>query len=79
MKAKRLLALICCTALTAGMFAGCGSSEEKKDNTSDGAKKEVTDDLSEHLEITIGGINLSDSDSLEGYPTEIVPSRWRDG
>lgn len=37
----------------------------KKDNTSDGAKKEVTDDLSEHLDITIGGINLSDSDSLE--------------
>lgn len=72
MKAKRLLALICCTALTAGMFAGCGSSDGKKDNTSDGAKKEVTDDLSEHLDITIGGINLSDSDSLEGYPTEIV-------
>ena len=31
-----------------------------------------TVDLSEHVDITIGGINMSSSDSVEGWPTEIV-------
>ena len=72
MKTKKLIALMCCAALTTGMFAGCGSSEEKKADASEGAKKEVTDDLSEHVTITLGIMGGTDSDSVEGYPTEVV-------
>ena len=72
MKAKKLLALLCCVAVTAGAFVGCGDSSANKNDSGNTEAKEPTDDLSEHLEITMGGINLSSSDSVEGYPTEIV-------
>lgn len=35
-------------------------------------QSEMKDDLSEHVEITIGGIGLSNSDGKEGWPTEVV-------
>ena len=70
MKAKRILAFICSIALTAGMSAGCGSKDNKEIG-GDGYGK-ASDDTSEHVEITLGGINLTNSDSVEGWPTEVV-------
>lgn len=37
------------------------------------ADEAATDsDLSEHVEITIGGINMGSSDTKEGWPNEVV-------
>ena len=33
---------------------------------------DATDDLSEHVEITLGGVNVNGSDSNEGWPNEVV-------
>ena len=46
-------------------------SETRPEGTSDNNGTE-TADLSEHVEITIGGINMVSSDTVEGWPTEIV-------
>mgnify|MGYP005783605459 CR=1 FL=1 len=75
MKAKRILAMICAMALTTGMFAGCGSSDDNSGSEGGASSEtagEATGDTSEHVEITLGGINLSNSDSTEGWPTEVV-------
>ena len=59
MKAKRVLALICTLAMTAGMCTQVTAAD-------------ATDDLSEHVEITLGGVNVNGSDSNEGWPNEVV-------
>lgn len=60
MKAKKLLAFICAMAVTSGLFTGAAAAEETQGDTL------------EHVDITIGGINLSNSDSVEGWPSEVV-------
>ncbi|MDO5423544.1 MAG: hypothetical protein Q4F41_07440 [Eubacteriales bacterium] len=60
MKAKRLLALLSAAAVASGTFTGYGYAEE------------TSADVSEHVDITIGGINLSSSDSVDGWPSEVV-------
>lgn len=65
MKRNRVAALICALSVTVGMLTGCGSKESN-------APVEVgTDDMSEHVEITIGGLNLIGSDETK-WPTETV-------
>lgn len=71
MKVKKILAMICAMALTAGAFAGCGSSDGEE-NSAQGDSAKATGDASEHVEITMGGINLGNSDSVDGWPTEVV-------
>lgn len=70
MKAKRLTAFIGAAALAITGFSGCGAATEKEAST---AKNEKTakDDLSEHVEISIGGLSLQDSSSRP-WPTEVI-------
>ena len=45
--------------------------KDNKEIGGDGYGK-ASDDTSEHVEITLGGNNLTNSDSVEGWPTEVV-------
>lgn len=73
MKVKKILALISAMALAAGTFCGCGMKENTEADQNGNGDAKVSDDLSEHVEITIGGINVgANSDSIEGWPTEVV-------
>lgn len=65
MRRKRALALLCTFAMTVGLLAGCGSDKAKSPD------EVKADDMSEHVEITIGGLNLGDSDETQ-WPTETV-------
>lgn len=68
MMAKKITALLCAGVLSVISLAGCGTKDAgsaKNDGT------ESPDDLSEHVEISIGGLSLSDSSSMT-WPTEIV-------
>lgn len=70
MKAKRLTAFIGAAALAVTGFSGCGAATDKADST---VKSETTetDDLSEHVDISIGGLSLQDS-SGRTWPTEVI-------
>lgn len=59
MKKRRIVGMLTCAALLAGTIAGSMSVFAE-------------DDLSEHVNIVIGGINGSNSDSMENWPNEIV-------
>lgn len=86
MKAKRIMAFFCAVAMTAGLLGGCGAPEGttesaqgssgQQDRTGEGASSgesgAVSDDMSEHVTISIGGINLGNSDTLEVWPSEVV-------
>mgnify|MGYP002793760635 CR=1 FL=1 len=64
MKAKKIVSVFCAMAVIMGTmtgFAGVEVQAAKKD-------KKAADDLSEHVEITLGGINSGDSS--EDWPTE---------
>lgn len=62
MKARRITAMLCTMAVAMGTFTGLPKLNTKAE--------ENTPDLSEHVEIRLGGINLSDSG--EEWPTENV-------
>ena len=85
MKAKKISALLCAAAMAAGLLAGCGASGDQngaeqgaegsqsgKTGGDEGESAAVSDDLSEHVTISMGGINLGNSDTLEVWPSEIV-------
>ena len=67
-KRKVALALLCSVALAASLFTGCGTDHGEKQKKN--GKK--TDDLSKHVDLTIGGIGITDTDSVDGWPTEVA-------
>lgn len=70
MKLKKVLALTCAMTIALGSLAGC--AQRSKGNQGGSASQGKGDDLSEHVDITIGGIGMSNSDGKEGWPTEVV-------
>ena len=84
MKKKKITALICTAALMAGCLAGCGKGDggnavqaDADKGTAAGTQDSVSNegaagDISEHVNISIGGINVGNSSSSDGWPTEIV-------
>lgn len=72
MKRKKLMALIGAVVLAATCISGCGAgSGENSDATKNIPKSADDVDLSEHVDITIGGLSLSDSDTGT-WPTEVI-------
>ena len=61
MKMKKVVAMVSALAMVAGLCTSAAADEAATDS-----------DLSEHVEITIGGINVNSSDSKEGWPNEVV-------
>lgn len=61
MKMKKVVAMVSALAMVAGLCTSAAADEAATDS-----------DLSEHVEITIGGINMSSSDTKEGWPNEVV-------
>lgn len=66
MKAKKLVALMCAMVLAAGTVTVYAGEKEQ------GTENQAGADLSEHVEITLGGINLNNSDAIGAWPTEVV-------
>lgn len=66
---KRMLALCCAAALSAGMLAGCGSEETRDSGGTDGG---APDDTSEKVTITIGIKSFTDSSTYKYWPMEVV-------
>ena len=73
MKCKKLTAVLGIFALVASCLSGCGSGEQKSNETTQTGESAQagTADLSEHVEITIGGLALGDS-SKDVWPTEVI-------
>lgn len=77
MKSKKLLSVFCSLAMTATMLSGCGGGKtDSKASTSvakssSGSTETRTPDISTHVDITIGGLNLKDSDE-SSWPTDTV-------
>lgn len=61
MKMKKVVAIVSALAMVAGLCTSAAADEAATDS-----------DLSEHVEITIGGINMGSSDTKEGWPNEVV-------
>ena len=61
MKMKKVVAMVSALAMAAGLCTSAAADEAATDS-----------DLSEHVEITIGGINMGSSDTKEGWPNEVV-------
>lgn len=61
MKMKKVVAMVSALAMVAGLCTSAAADEAATDS-----------DLSEHVEITIGGINMGSSDIKEGWPNEVV-------
>ena len=61
MKMKKVVAMVSVLAMVAGLCTSAAADEAATDS-----------DLSEHVEITIGGINMGSSDTKEGWPNEVV-------
>lgn len=61
MKMKKVVAMVSALAMVAGLCTSAAADEAATDS-----------DLSEHVEITIGGINMGSSDTKEGWPNEVV-------
>lgn len=61
MKMKKVVAMVSALAMAAGLCTSAAADETATDS-----------DLSEHVEITIGGINMGSSDTKEGWPNEVV-------
>lgn len=83
MKKKSMTALLCAIALTTGCLYGCGRSDgggSGQTNSGADAAEAVESaagegkaaDISEHVDISIGGINVGNSSSSEGWPSEVV-------
>lgn len=80
MKRKKLTAALGVCALVVSCLAGCGSGGSKQNGTTqtgqgtqtgEAAAEAGAADLSEHVEITIGGLALGDS-SKDVWPTEVI-------
>ena len=56
MKMKKVVAMVSALAMVAGLCTSAAADEAATDS-----------DLSEHVEITIGGINMGSSDTKEGW------------
>ena len=72
MKLKKMTAVLGATALVVSCLGGCGSG--KGDGSSAGkttAKSADDVDLSEKVDISIGGLSLFDS-STTTWPTEVI-------
>ena len=61
MKMKKVVAMVSALAMVAGLCTSAAADEAATDS-----------DLSEHVELTIGGINMGSSDTKEGWPNEVV-------
>ena len=61
MKMKKVVAMVSALAMVADLCTSAAADEAATDS-----------DLSEHVEITIGGINMGSSDTKEGWPNEVV-------
>ena len=61
MKMKKVVAMVSALDMVAGLCTSAAADEAATDS-----------DLSEHVEITIGGINMGSSDTKEGWPNEVV-------
>ena len=70
MKGKKVLSLLCAVTMASTLLAGCGGAktDSQKQASSMAAN---TADTSEHVDITIGGLNLKDSEEAN-WPTETV-------
>lgn len=78
MKKQKWVSVVCSAILAAGALTGCalgsgnGTTQENS-GSENGSGAQSEPDLSEHVEISIGGINVgANSDSVEGWPTEVV-------
>ena len=71
MKAKRMTALLGAAVLAASCVAGCGSGNDSSSKSAETAKSADDVDLSEHVDISIGGLSLQDS-STSTWPTEVI-------
>ena len=84
MKGKKVLSLLCAVTMASTLLAGCGAAKTDSQKqasstaskTSESASKASsmaanTADTSEHVDITIGGLNLKDSEEAN-WPTETV-------
>ena len=85
MKGKKVLSLLCAVTMTTTLLAGCGGTKTDSKGSAAGsasgagtssAKASSTAskagaDTSKHVDITIGGLNLKDTDEAN-WPTETV-------
>ena len=84
MKGKKVLSLLCAVTMASTLLAGCGGAktDSQKQASSTASKTSEstskassmaanTADTSEHVDITIGGLNLKDSEEAN-WPTETV-------
>ena len=85
MKGKKVLSLLCAVTMATTLLAGCGGTKtDSKGSAAGSASKAGTSsakasstaskaaaDTSKHVDITIGGLNLKDTDEAN-WPTETV-------
>lgn len=72
MKRKKLTALIGAVVLAATCISGCGAGSGENSDAAKNIPKSADDvDLSEHVDITIGGLSVRDSDTGT-WPTEVI-------
>ena len=85
MKGKKVLSLLCAVTMATTLLAGCGGTKtDSKGSPAGSASKAGTSsakasstaskagaDTSKHVDITIGGLNLKDTDEAN-WPTETV-------
>ena len=84
MKGKKVLSLLCAVTMASTLLAGCGgaktNSQKQASSTASKTSEPTskassmaanTADTSEHVDITIGGLNLKDSEEAN-WPTETV-------
>ena len=71
MKLKKMTAVLGATALVVSCLGGCGSGKDESASASKTTAKSADDvDLSEKVDISIGGLSLFDS-STTTWPTEV--------
>lgn len=72
MKLKKMTAVLGATALVVSCLGGCGSGKDESASASKTTAKSADDvDLSEKVDISIGGLSLFDS-STTTWPTEVI-------
>lgn len=72
MKLKKMTAVLGATALVVSCLGGCGSGKDESASASKTTAKSAEDvDLSEKVDISIGGLSLFDS-STTTWPTEVI-------
>lgn len=71
MKLKKMTAVLGATALVVSCLGGCGSSKESASTSKTTAKSSDDVDMSEKVDISIGGLSLFDS-ATTTWPTEVI-------